>query len=173
MSLQISFNCFDGGYGLFSDFRTEIAKKSGIFKVKEDWYIIPKGKYKDENFYGIWETDPEDILEVLLVHSDCQGDIHWKYCKPLADRLEGLGIEDVIMKQFIYDILLATGYETENEDNDFAFIAAASRDISALLALVRAQQELLRECLPHMRHWYEPCTCGLDALRKRIEEVVK
>jgi hypothetical protein len=37
-----------------------------------------------------WEQLRPDILHVLLNHSDCEGSIAWKDCKPLADRLTEL-----------------------------------------------------------------------------------
>lgn len=65
---------------------------------------------------------------------------------------------------------------------DARFIAACSTDIPALLALVAWQQDIIRDVNQHLpEHEYdcakfdtvqEDCTCGLDALRKQIEEAV-
>jgi hypothetical protein len=37
-----------------------------------------------------WNQLRPDVLHILLNHSDCEGEIKWKYCKPLADRLTEL-----------------------------------------------------------------------------------
>ncbi len=35
-----------------------------------------------------WDSLPPDPLHVLLAHSDCDGEIKWQDCGPLADRLQ-------------------------------------------------------------------------------------
>ena len=40
---------------------------------------------------GDWPVGlPDDVIDVLLVHSDCEGIIPWRFTQPLADRLTEL-----------------------------------------------------------------------------------
>lgn len=47
-----------------------------------DWHSVTK-----ENLRGEWQSEPEDPLIVLIVHSNCEGHIHPNHAGPLADRL--------------------------------------------------------------------------------------
>lgn len=38
----------------------------------------------------MWKQEPDDVLHVFIVHSDCDGVIPVCYCTPLAKRLEKL-----------------------------------------------------------------------------------
>jgi hypothetical protein len=94
MGLDTTHNCWHGSYGGFSYWRNLIAEAAGYKLVRSggvydhvtidlDW-----DQYEAENFYGKWAKDPEDILLVLIVHSDCEGEIKKRHLLPLADRLE-------------------------------------------------------------------------------------
>jgi hypothetical protein len=52
--------------------------------------VVDRDRYENKNLGGDWDEDPEDVLAVLLVHSDCEGHIHHRHTKPLAERLETL-----------------------------------------------------------------------------------
>lgn len=98
MSLDTSHDCWHGGYGSFSAWRTHIAQAAG-YPVKEDWphgggpsYELPWDLFPEERYYGEgWATQPvEDPLLYLLVHSDCDGVIHPEEGRHIAARLEQL-----------------------------------------------------------------------------------
>lgn len=92
MGLDTSHNAWHGAYSAFMRWRTEIARAAGICYIdeKEGRYQMPWHVYEDKNYYGEWDHDPSDPLVVLLVHSDCEGEIPPRLCGPLADRLESL-----------------------------------------------------------------------------------
>lgn len=52
--------------------------------------LLHWGAVTNEQVYGEWAETPDDPLIVLLVHSDCEGEIHPEQAGPLADRLEAL-----------------------------------------------------------------------------------
>jgi hypothetical protein len=82
MGLDISHDCWHGGYSLFLRWRCEIARVAGIDLMNMDGYA-KSGGIK-------WESLKPDVLHVLLNHSDCDGYIQWRYTKKLADRLTEL-----------------------------------------------------------------------------------
>lgn len=98
MALHVTHDCFYGGYGKFLFFRQAIAKALGwtMYKNNEGTpcYDPPKGwgPYPDECLYGSWKEEPEDIIEVLMLHADCEGEIQYRHLRPLADRLAGLDL---------------------------------------------------------------------------------
>lgn len=82
MGLACSHNAWSGAYSAFSRWRLEITK---VAEVAPNF-----DKYEEKNFYGEWDTAPSDPLFILLVHSDCEGEIKPEHAGPLADRLEAL-----------------------------------------------------------------------------------
>jgi len=58
---------------------------AGVHPVYQD-----RAQYPLARFAGEWPEPPADALLVLLVHSDCEGEIKREHCAPLADRLEAL-----------------------------------------------------------------------------------
>ncbi len=95
MGLDTTHDCYNGGYGGFTFWRNEVAKAAGIpvGPVAGASLELPQidwEPYSEANFLGEWQEDPEDILYILLVHSDCDGKIAHRHCAPLADRLEAL-----------------------------------------------------------------------------------
>jgi len=79
MGLDTSHDCWHGAYSSFNRWRTELCKVSG-YGVLEDYH----------GFGGDTPWPKEDPLTILLYHSDCDGEIEWKDCNPIADRLERL-----------------------------------------------------------------------------------
>ena len=54
-------------------------------------YVIEWSKHYDNGVWlGQWDNDPNDVLDVLMVHSDCEGIIPHRFCMPLAHRLADL-----------------------------------------------------------------------------------
>jgi len=94
MGLSTSHDCYRGGYGGFKHLRLELAKAAGYdTEIHPSAGEIPKldwKTYPDSAEFGEWDELPDDILIVLLVHSDCEGKLPHSLCKPLAERLKEL-----------------------------------------------------------------------------------
>lgn len=95
MGLDVTFDAFQGSYSLFNRWRNEVARAAG-YEISmysdgtEQATIVLAPRWTEENYDGVWEVDPGDILLVLLVHSDCDGIITPKHARKLAARLFGL-----------------------------------------------------------------------------------
>jgi hypothetical protein len=103
MGLDTTHDAWHGPYGSFSRWRHAVAVAAGI--IGEDGRLYP-AMWDSEgvvpcpidwdfwdtqtNYRGKWVKDPEDVIWVLLAHSDCDGHIKKRFLLPLADRLEGL-----------------------------------------------------------------------------------
>ena len=46
--------------------------------------------YGNSVYLGRWDTDPLDIIDVLMIHSDCEGIIEHRFTRRLAERLLGI-----------------------------------------------------------------------------------
>ena len=102
MGLNTSYGCWDGPYSAFHRWRMQVAKAAGFvvasareqvfdFEMEvEDVLNIDWSAVSNENLQGVWDDDPDDMLLVLICHSDCDGRISYRHCGPLADRLEKL-----------------------------------------------------------------------------------
>lgn len=100
MGLDTTHDCWHGRYGAFSRWRRAICEAAGLEMVEviDRWTQRPEREpalwqisWPEERYYGKWpKGEPADPLTVLIVHSDCDGHIKRRHCKPLADRLEGL-----------------------------------------------------------------------------------
>jgi hypothetical protein len=55
-------------------------KKAGYIHEESLWNRLPIK----------WESLPPSPLYELLYHSDCEGEIEWEKCGPIADALEAL-----------------------------------------------------------------------------------
>jgi len=107
MGLSVSHGCWDGAYSAFYRWRTEIAKHAGIplrlmegFCDPAEWY--PLLVLKTHNPSAVqelidyhlsdlpirWASLKPDPLHLLLNHSDCDGEIDWRSCNDIAQRLE-------------------------------------------------------------------------------------
>lgn len=82
MGLDCSHDAWSGAYSAFARWREEITTAAEVAPVFS--------KYEMKNFSGEWDTLPPDMLFVLLVHSDCDGEIKPEHCEPIAKRLEEL-----------------------------------------------------------------------------------
>lgn len=96
MGLDTTHGCWNGPYSAFTRWRNRVAQLGGYdlrpctempgsFEVAIDW-----GQFVSKNYNGEWDETPSDILLVLIVHSDCDGQIDPKHAGPLADRLQAI-----------------------------------------------------------------------------------
>lgn len=102
MKLTVAPNCFVGEPLDFANWRLLLAKAAGYgvapLEVDEFTHLVPD--FDDtgmtfENIMGIWDIEPEDILIVLLAHSDEDGVIYPAHMEALANRIEEL-IPDLV-----------------------------------------------------------------------------
>ena len=84
MGLDTTHDCFHGSYTSFYRWRNELCGAAGI-----SYPSAPRNRSADEH-NGDWTETPDDIIYVLIDHSDCDGHILTEHCAPLADRLAGL-----------------------------------------------------------------------------------
>lgn len=87
----------------------------------ETYTIRWSESYDNKVWLGHWDKDPDDVIDVLMVHSDCEGTIFHRFCEPLAMRLLEIakrqdGWEQERSKQFIVGLLDA---HDRGEDVDF------------------------------------------------------
>lgn len=104
MGLDTTHGAWHGPYGSFSRWRREVAVAAGIIQADESLYPLrgyDSDTLKDSpidwtlwdaqtDYMGKWKQDPDDVIWVLLAHSDCEGHIKERFLLPLADRLEAL-----------------------------------------------------------------------------------
>jgi hypothetical protein len=86
MGLDTNHNCFHGAYSAFSRWRDRLTELAGLDEKVLNGLVTAdtvRGKWKKRN-------PPADVLHVLLLHSDCDGKIPHRFCKPLAKRLDEL-----------------------------------------------------------------------------------
>lgn len=111
MGLDTSHNCWQGAYSAFMRWRRELAKVAGLppLDLMEGFFSVDGG-YSNNPFFEqrskdkaeghnehIWDSLPikweslkPSALHSLLNHSDCEGEIAWQDCEPIADELEKL-----------------------------------------------------------------------------------
>ena len=120
MGLDISHGTWSGAYSGFHRWRKIIAEVAGLppLELMEGFYeelssLLPTlypgivGEYSnglkelDKRLPIKWDCLKSSPLHELLNHSDCDGQIEWKNCKPIAeelskllDKLPGSPIED-------------------------------------------------------------------------------
>ena len=109
MGLDTSHDCWHGGYTGFTHWRNWLAGMAGYKITPADYEAgnvspspdIDWGSFKPENYAGEWAETPKDPLLILLVHSDCDGEIKAKHCELLAVRLAGL-LENLIIEEDVF-----------------------------------------------------------------------
>ncbi len=79
MGLDTTHECWHGAYSAFGRWRTKLCEVAGYGNIEER-----------EGFGGTTPWPEDDPLVTLLYHSDCDGDIPWEQCAPIADRLTSL-----------------------------------------------------------------------------------
>jgi len=150
MGLDTSHNCWHGSYSGFARWRNALATaldwEHADNGLGTTTYVIPEGRtpkqaplpdeehtvdgetytirwsesYDNSVWLGHWDKDPDDVIDVLMVHADCDGIIPHRFTGPLAARLNDL-VPDMdewaeITCQFINGLLLA---DDLGEDVDF------------------------------------------------------
>lgn len=111
MGLDTSHDCWHGAYGAFNRWREQLAQAAGLpplglmegfFNPLKDGNTGLPSLYHqkigneyssnlirlDEQLPIKWEALKPDALHELLNHSDCDGEIPWTSCGPIAHRLE-------------------------------------------------------------------------------------
>lgn len=86
MGLRISHGCWDNPYSLFRSWREDLTRCVGRTVFDDDDRVTEK------TVQGIWNFKPNDVIDVLLCHSDCDYSIPHRFCSPLADRLEEIAV---------------------------------------------------------------------------------
>lgn len=111
MGLDTSHDCWHGAYSAFMRWRIKITELAGLppLELMEGFYNpkstvsrdpifwAKKGLRDEEAFSDMqaqlpikWNCLKPSPLHDLLNHSDCDGDIAWEQCGPIADELEKL-----------------------------------------------------------------------------------
>ncbi len=104
MGLTITFDCFQGSYHTFHFWRTYLAAQIGLpynlmegfYSEDEEWSVesLPKNMTLDtkkailERLPLDWMIFDDDLLHIILNHSDCDGIIRIDECIALKARLE-------------------------------------------------------------------------------------
>ncbi len=96
MGLDVSHGCWSGAYSAFMRWRAKICEAAGwgdlmSYPGYDMERMLKLAMTKEEDRAPIPHGFPnDDVLTELLNHSDCDGELEWQICGPLADRLEGL-----------------------------------------------------------------------------------
>jgi len=105
MALNLSHTDFNWGYGSVHDWRMEICRAENIQGDEADTFSM----------------DTDDILYILMSHSDCDGIIKNADCGLLADRLEGI-LPKMEKRQNIHQEFIDALRECEACGDDLEFI---------------------------------------------------
>ena len=120
MGLDTTHGCWNGPYSSFNTWRVAICEAAGVPFNREG--------YTAENLLGIWDTDPDDILDVLIEHQDCEGRIMNKHCGPLAERLIGL-LPTIISSDTYHDLPHSITHQTQQFIAGLLFAEKAGEDV--------------------------------------------
>ncbi|MBB3752465.1 hypothetical protein FHT44_004977 [Mycolicibacterium sp. BK634] len=97
MGLNTDFDCWNGSYGGFSEFRKELGRASGFNVANYDWDSITNeqllghwGDHKPVIQDGIYDPPRHDPILYLLLHQDCEGELEWRHLASLKESLEKL-----------------------------------------------------------------------------------
>ncbi len=110
MGLDCSHNCWHGAYSAFMRWRQMLAETAGLPPLdfmegfydpgaayRDPIYWARKGLNDEQAFSDIrrqlpikWDCLKPSPIHILLYHSDCEGEIPWENCAPIADKLEEL-----------------------------------------------------------------------------------
>jgi len=109
MGLDITHGAWHGAYSAFHRWRCELAKYAGLppleymeyFYDKDSAFSLLEFKFPNGDELAMaelrrlkaqlpikWSCLKKRPLFTLLTHSDCEGYINWKACKPLAEDLK-------------------------------------------------------------------------------------
>lgn len=99
MGLDTTHNAWHGSYGGFMNWRTAIAKAAGLpplclmagfYRPGEYPDLEAKARDQGHSLPISWESQSIGPLEILLNHSDCDGELLAADCPAIADALEVL-----------------------------------------------------------------------------------
>lgn len=99
MGLDTSHDCWHGAYSAFGRWRLAVARAAGYKVAPVTWpdigyptdtVMLEWHRYEQKNYHGQWDEVPADPLILLIVHSDCDGEILPEHAGLLADRLTEL-----------------------------------------------------------------------------------
>ncbi len=97
MGLDTTHDCWHGGYISFTNWRNKIGEAAGyeigVGPNGIPGVLMPEGWWEalnEDNYLGQWDKQPDDVLLILIAHSDCDGVIVHRDTKPLMDRLTEL-----------------------------------------------------------------------------------
>lgn len=90
MGLDTSHDCWHGPYSSFMEWREELHR-----------YTAPIREHTLSEAWEHHDYDGQYPINVLMNHSDCDGEIEHKDCKPLAEALQK--IADVMPQRAFYD----------------------------------------------------------------------
>lgn len=95
MGLDVSHDCWHGGYHSFNTWRDTVSRYAGY---SFDLYDTENGKVKapvidwqkidNNNLMGKWKVMPSDPWWIIIAHYDCDGIIQKDHVKPLYERME-------------------------------------------------------------------------------------
>lgn len=87
MGLDVSHDCWHGGYISFTTWRCQLGLVAGVAAKK---LPMQAGGPPLIDYVDTASMQEDDPLRMLLEHSDCDGQIFPEEAIPLADRLEAL-----------------------------------------------------------------------------------
>ena len=136
MGVLVSHGAYSGSYTGFNDWRRWVIRQADLGWTIDDTgiYHIPEDRipdqppmlgYPNSAYLGVWDNDPTEVLDVLMVHSDCEGTIPWRFTQALADRLASVLGDHVDYNDDMVDATLqfVTGLlsaHARHEDVEFA-----------------------------------------------------
>lgn len=134
MGLDTTHDCWHGAYSAFSRWRQHVAKTAGYIVTKVIWddvgyptdtVMLEWHRYEQKNYYGQWDKLPDDPLLILIVHSDCEGEIRREHTALLADRLEEI-LQDMEDSPSVGHLAYRGGYRACTEKFISGLRAAAA-----------------------------------------------
>ena len=108
MGLDTTHDCWHGPYSMFMTWREHLNYYIAIDRSATDaaWEDIAHKGHTREALLTAWNrglyNDQSAPLNVLMTHSDCDGEIAAEVCAPLADALQDL-MERRMPQRAMYD----------------------------------------------------------------------
>ena len=103
MGLDTTHGCWNGAYSAFNRFRAKLWLLAGMPPLELMNGMLTRKSIEEGNYMvrdlPQWVQDglpisfeclKEDAIMILICRNDCEGEIEWEDCKPLADRMEEL-----------------------------------------------------------------------------------
>lgn len=94
MGLDTTHDCWHGPYGAFNQWRCALHMLIQVDRGQQDDLGLDGYEHLIQGTHPRWAWpapyDKGDPLDVLMSHSDCDGEIEHAACLPLADALQGI-----------------------------------------------------------------------------------